>query len=78
MPLSAQTGPAAVKSPSTKTPIQHVIVIIGENRTFDHIFATYKPVGTNTVDNLLSRQIIREDGIARPQLLTCRPVLCGR
>ncbi len=25
------------------TPIQHVIVIIGENRTFDHVFATYKP-----------------------------------
>ncbi len=27
----------------TKTPIKHVIVIIGENRTFDHIFATYRP-----------------------------------
>jgi phospholipase C len=66
MPLSAQTGPAAVKGASTRTPIQHVIVIIGENRTFDHIFATYKPVGTNTVDNLLSRQIIREDGSPGP------------
>ena len=29
----------------TMTPIKHVIVIIGENRTFDHIFATYEPVG---------------------------------
>src|ERR1700748_1120978 len=28
---------------NTNTPIQHVIVIIGENRTFDHIFATYQP-----------------------------------
>jgi phospholipase C len=25
----------------TRTPIKHVIVIVGENRTFDHIFATY-------------------------------------
>ena len=43
MPMSAQTVPAAVVRSSTKTPIKHVIVIIGENRTFDHIFATYKP-----------------------------------
>jgi phospholipase C len=28
---------------STQTPIKHVIVIIGENRSFDHVFATYVP-----------------------------------
>jgi phospholipase C len=49
-------------STSTKTPIKHVIVIIGENRTFDHIFATYKPVHGETVDNLLSKGIIKSDG----------------
>jgi phospholipase C len=49
-------------SPQTATPIKHVIVIIGENRTFDHIFATYKPVKGETVDNLLSKGIVREDG----------------
>jgi phospholipase C len=27
----------------TKTPIKHVIVIIGENRTFDHVFARTSP-----------------------------------
>ena len=27
----------------TRTPIKHVVVIVGENRTFDHVFATYKP-----------------------------------
>jgi phospholipase C len=26
-----------------RTPIKHVIIIVGENRTFDHVFATYKP-----------------------------------
>ena len=25
----------------TRTPIKHVIFLIGENRTFDHVFATY-------------------------------------
>ena len=28
---------------ATRTPIKHVIVIIGENRSFDHVFATYEP-----------------------------------
>ncbi len=67
MPMSAQTAPAAVVRSSTKTPIQHVIVIIGENRTFDHIFATYKPtIQGETIDNLLSKGIIREDGSPGP------------
>jgi phospholipase C len=26
-----------------QTPIKHVIVIVGENRSFDHVFATYVP-----------------------------------
>ena len=46
----------------TKTPIKHVIVIVGENRTFDHIFATYKPKVGESVNNLLSEEIINEDG----------------
>jgi phospholipase C len=50
----------------TKTPIKHVIVIVGENRTFDHIFATYKPKPGESVSNLLSKGIINEDGIKGP------------
>lgn len=50
----------------TRTPIQHVIVIIGENRTFDHVFATYKPESGESVDNLLSKKIINEDGSPGP------------
>lgn len=46
----------------TRTPIKHVIMIIGENRTFDHVFATYKPKGKQTVWNLLSKGIVNEDG----------------
>jgi phospholipase C len=45
-----------------KTPIEHVIVIVGENRTFDNLFATYQPKAGETVGNLLSRGIVRADG----------------
>ena len=46
----------------TETPIKHVIVIIGENRTFDHVFATYVPKSGDAVANLLSKHIIKADG----------------
>ena len=50
------------RSGDTETPIKHVIVIIGENRSFDHVFATYKPKDGETVRNLLSEGIVKEDG----------------
>ncbi len=54
------------KPADTATPIKHVIVIIGENRTFDHVFATYKPVQGQSVSNLLSKGIVNEDGTPGP------------
>jgi phospholipase C len=52
---------------NTTTPIKHVIVIIGENRTFDHLFATYQPVNKNeTVLNLLAEGIVNADGTPGP------------
>ncbi|MGC2108499.1 MAG: alkaline phosphatase family protein [Candidatus Korobacteraceae bacterium] len=62
MPMSAETAPATVKRASTQTPIQHVIVIIGENRTFDEVYGTYQPVQGQTIDNLLSKGIVNADG----------------
>lgn len=56
----ASAAEARVRSPVT--PIEHVIVIIGENRTFDHLFATYAPPAGQSVWNLLSREIITADG----------------
>jgi phospholipase C len=47
----------------TLTPIKHVIVLIGENRTFDHVFATYKPKHGGSVSNLLSKNIINAEGL---------------
>ncbi len=57
-------GSAAMK---TATPIKHVIIIVGENRSFDHIFATYVPKRRDErVLNLLSQGIVRADGSPGP------------
>jgi len=43
---SNQAGVAYKTSPSTKTPIKHLVVIFDENISFDHYFGTY-PHATN-------------------------------
>jgi phospholipase C len=46
----------------TRTPIEHVIVIVGENHTFDNLFGGYVPRPGQTIMNLLSQDIIDEEG----------------
>ena len=67
----AATGPAAAAtgagdSAPTTTPIKHVIVIIGENHTFDNIFATYQPPTGQTIWNLRSEGIVTANGTPGP------------
>src|SRR5215831_7819629 len=50
----------------TETPIKHVIVLIGENRTFDHVYGTYVPQQGQSVSNLLSKGIVNADGSPGP------------
>lgn len=63
-PVSAHTPGGDEKDHGTKTetPIKHVIVLIGENRSFDHLFATYVSPSGDSVKNLLSEHIINADG----------------
>jgi phospholipase C len=63
---AGQTDTPPSRDNATTTPIKHVIVIIGENRTFDHIFATYVPKNGQTVSNLLSKGIVNADGTPGP------------
>src|SRR5215468_7058604 len=70
---SAATVPAQSANPDTTvdqlktaSPIKHVIVVIGENRTFDHIYGTYAPKSGDTILNLLSERIVRKDGSPGP------------
>ncbi|MBF6571050.1 MAG: phosphoesterase [Candidatus Binataceae bacterium] len=46
-----------------RSPIKHLIVVIGENRSFDNVFGTYiPPDSSETVWNLLSQQIVSGAG----------------
>jgi phospholipase C len=43
---SKSNGAPAARRPATTTPITHLVVIFGENVSFDHYFGTY-PIATN-------------------------------
>ncbi len=63
--VGADSGMAADPE-KTATPIKHVIVIIGENRTFDHLFGLYRAKPGQTVSNLRSKGILNADGTPGP------------
>ncbi len=63
----AVAATTAANDGNTTTPIKHVIIIVGENRSFDHLFATYVPP-KGTVDNLLSKGIVNADGTPGPKV----------
>ncbi len=52
----------AIAAPKAVTAIEHVIVIVAENRTFDNLFATYRPKKGQAIFNLLSQGIVKENG----------------
>jgi len=58
----AQTVAPPIVSRATATPIEHLIVVVGENLSFDNLFGTYQPPPGQTVGNLLSRGIVNKDG----------------
>jgi phospholipase C len=63
---SRQSADVNCSEPAPQTPIKHVIVLIGENRSFDHAFGTYVPRAGQTVSNLLSKGIVNADGTPGP------------
>lgn len=44
------------------TPIAHLIVIVGENLSFDNLFATYLPASGAAIANLRSKGVVAADG----------------
>jgi phospholipase C len=70
--MALTAGPAVAADPGsaqTATPIKHVIILIGENRTFDNIYGTYQPQKGQSVANLLSKGIVFPSGIAGPNFI---------
>jgi phospholipase C len=65
--LGASPPKDAAASVKTASPIKHIIVLIGENRSFDHYFGVYKPKGAGqTISNILSKGIVNIDGSPGP------------
>ena len=59
-------------SQTTTTPIKHVIVVIGENRSLDHVYGTYRPRNGNSILNFLSEGIVAQDGSPGPRFVQAR------
>jgi phospholipase C len=72
---NSQSGASAQSASNdavTTTPIKHVLYIIGENRTFDHVFGTFVPNQGQKVWNLLSAGIVNPDGSPGPNFKKAR------
>ena len=67
-PAAAQTSDDA----GTRTPIKHVLLIIGENRSFDHLFGLFRPGPGQSVWNLLSQGVLNADGSPGPNFARAR------
>ena len=58
--------PAPVRGQTT-TPIAHLIVVVGENLSFDNLFGVYEPRSNAKVLNLLSQGIVNRNGDPGPE-----------
>jgi phospholipase C len=64
--LGGEGGDGGGGGNTSTTPIKHVVVIIGENHTFDNVFGTFRPPPGQSVLNLLSEGIVNADGTPGP------------
>ena len=79
LPLLAGYG-ANVLAQTATTPIKNLIVVIGENTSFDTLFATYQPPAGKKVRNLLSAGIVDAEGKPGPNYASAlqkQPVTSG-
>ncbi|MDE2252617.1 MAG: alkaline phosphatase family protein [Gammaproteobacteria bacterium] len=67
IPSAFATPPSTETLAATTTPIKHVIIVVGENHTFDNLYGTYRPRAGQRIDNLLSKGIVRADGSPGPR-----------
>ncbi|HAF00647.1 MAG TPA: phosphoesterase, partial [Methylophilaceae bacterium] len=51
----------------TTTPIKHLIVVVGENVSFDTLYGTYMPAKNQSILNLVSQGIVNADGTPGPK-----------
>src|ERR1700730_2623102 len=74
MPVHSADPDIATDQLKTATPIKHVIVVIGENRSFDHVYGTYVPKSGDSILNLLSARMVRGSGSPPPTFVPAQPL----
>ena len=72
MPVHGADPDALTDKLKTASPIKHVIVVIGENRSFDHVYGTYVPKSGDSILNLLSERIVRWNGSPGPNFAAAK------
>jgi len=75
-PLLLASCAAAAPDP-TVTPIEHLVVVVGENLSFDNLFATFRPQAGESVANLLSKGIVAADGSPGPDVALAAQLLAA-
>ena len=75
--LCADPARAAAPLRVPTTPIEHLIVIVGENLSFDNLFATFEPAPGESVANLLSRGIVDREGNPGPNFAAAAQRIAG-
>jgi phospholipase C len=65
--MAAAAPPLGLNDNKTSTPIKHVIIIVGENRSLDHVFGTYVSPSGDAVSNILAKGIVNADGTPGPK-----------
>jgi len=73
-------GPSAAlpdDGPATTTPIKHVVVIVGEDRSYDHYFGSYPNAANNSSSEpgfaAAAGTPASDNYVAHPNLLTANP-----
>src|SRR4029077_3731076 len=74
---TADPDPKGHNGVRTETAIKHVIVVIGENRTFDHVYGTYVPNPSQSILNLLSEGIVQANGSPGPKFAIAQQFTTG-
>ena len=69
---TSEVRSGGVRPRTSATPIEHLIVVVGENQTFDRIFATYVSASGASVRNLLSEGIVDAHGAPGPRFALAR------
>jgi phospholipase C len=67
VPLMVSVAVGAHAAPATTTPIEHLIVVVGENLSFDNVYGAYQPQAGAAIHNLLSEGIVNPDGSPGPE-----------